>query len=84
LFWLISTQYYHSIHARGEKVEAVLKDAENEDQIDPTRPHADKADGLNPSGADSEEGPAHDRHIDERLAKEDRPGVSNHPQCDII
>lgn len=77
---LIREQYYHSIHARGEKVEAVLKEAENPEVTEQVSPPANRAEGLNVSAVehvDFEEGQVDDQPIHDHRAKNHGPPVSN-------
>lgn len=72
------------MHARGEKVEAVLRKAENDDEKGSAESLAYKTDELNHSSADFEGGQASDQFVEDHHAKIEETVVSYHNLCASI
>lgn len=66
------------MHARGEKVEAIIREAEEQEGTKSVMPQTQKAEGLILSSADFEEGQAAEQPVNDHHAKSDGPAVSSH------
>jgi hypothetical protein len=66
------------MHARGEKVEAIIREAEEQEMAESVIPLTQKLEGLILPSPDFEEGQADDQPVNDHRAKNDGAAVSSH------
>ena len=78
-FFLNSLQFYHSIHARGERVEDAIKEVEAEEQ----KKHLDESD-LRPAAAGMQTNGISSEELEDGELEEEAESAHPHPNGDSI